>query len=112
MTMCPTYGFIDRANGLLNRGMDFKREYSAILSAAWDIDRSYDRYLTDPEADAEKFINVVGFGSGDPSSLKRRDDTLRALAKTNKNNNVRKRFLGNMSEKDVDQGIKDGTLNF
>lgn len=112
MTMCPTYGFIDRANGLLNRGMDFKREYTALISAAWDIDRAYDRFLTDPEADIEKYVNVVGFDSGDPNALKQRDELLKTLAKASKDNNIRKRFLGDMSDKDIIKGINDGTIEF
>lgn len=51
MTMCPTYTFIDRANGKFNSNMSFKREYSALISAAWEIDKIYDQYLSNPEAE-------------------------------------------------------------
>lgn len=51
MTMCPTYTFIDRANGKFNSNMTFKREYSALISAAWEIDKVYDQYLSNPESE-------------------------------------------------------------
>ena len=42
MTLCPTYTFIDRSNGKFNDNMTFKREYAALISAAWEIDKVYD----------------------------------------------------------------------
>ncbi len=62
MTMCPTYTFIDRANGKFNSNMSFKREYSALISAAWEIDKIYDQYLSNPEAETspEVILGIDG----------------------------------------------------
>ena len=48
MTMCPTYSFLDRADARFNRGMDFKKDYAAIISYAWDIDMAIARYRENP----------------------------------------------------------------
>lgn len=74
MTMCPTYAFIDRANAKMNRAMDFKKDYSALISAAWDIDTKYDNYLNNPEADTYQKLDSLGlspYGDNDSS-----EDTL------------------------------------
>lgn len=60
MTMCPTYAFIDRADGKFNRAMDFKKDYSGLISAAWDIDTAYDNYLRDPDEDSYDTLNRLG----------------------------------------------------
>lgn len=60
MPMVPTYAFIDRANGRFNRAMEFKKDYAAIISVAYDIDRLYDRYLTDPDADSYEALKSLG----------------------------------------------------
>lgn len=62
MTMCPTYTFIDRANGKFNSNMSFKREYSALVSAAWEIDKIYAQYLSNPEAETspETILGIDG----------------------------------------------------
>lgn len=68
LTMCPTYAFIDRADGKFNRAMGFKKDYAALLSSAWDIDTAYSQYLMDPEAEAYDVMKSMGlgyFGSGD-----------------------------------------------
>lgn len=62
MTMCPTYTFIDRANGKFNSNMSFKREYSALISAAWEIDKVYDNYLSNPEAETSP-ENILGIST-------------------------------------------------
>lgn len=58
--MCPSYAFIDRADGRVNRAMDFKKDYSGLISAAWDIDNAYDRYLNNPEEDSYDLIKQLG----------------------------------------------------
>lgn len=58
--MCPSYAFIDRADGRVNRAMDFKKDYSGLISAAWDIDNAYDRYLNNPEEDSYDLIKKLG----------------------------------------------------
>lgn len=60
MTMCPSYSFIDRADGKVNGAMDFKKDYSGLISAAWDIDTKYDRYLNNPEADTYETLKSLG----------------------------------------------------
>ena len=60
MPMCPSYAFIDRADGRVNRAMDFKKDYSGLISAAWDIDNAYDRYLNNPEEDSYDLIKQLG----------------------------------------------------
>ena len=60
ITMCPTYAFIDRADGRFNRAMDFKKDYSALIAAAWDIDTVYDSYLTNPEAEVYNIMQQMG----------------------------------------------------
>ena len=67
MPMVPTYAFIDRANGKFNRAMDFKKDYAAIISAAYDIDRKYDQYLTDPDADSYEALRSVGIDTSSSS---------------------------------------------
>lgn len=62
MTMCPTYTFIDRANGKFNSNMSFKREYCALISAGWEIDKVYDQYLSNPEAETNP-ETILGISS-------------------------------------------------
>lgn len=58
--MCPTYTFIDRADGKFNRAMGFEKDYSALVSAAWDIDNYFDEYLNSPDADSYEKLSNLG----------------------------------------------------
>ena len=60
LTMCPTYAYIDRADGRFNRAMGFAKDYSATIAAAWDIDTAYDRYLTNPDPDTDDMLRKIG----------------------------------------------------
>lgn len=60
MPMCPTYAFIDRADGYFNRAMNFAKDYSALIAAAWDIDRAYDNFLMDPEGSTDEVRTMIG----------------------------------------------------
>lgn len=60
LTMCPTYAFIDRANGKFNTAMGLKKDYAAILSYAYDIDRAVDAFLCNPEADSYETMKSLG----------------------------------------------------
>lgn len=60
ITMCPTYAFIDRADGKFNRAMDFKKDYSALIAAAWDIDTAYESYNLNPCQETEEVLNQMG----------------------------------------------------
>ena len=59
LTMCPTYTFIDRADGYINRSMDFKKDYAALIAAAWDIDTRYDEYLTHADMDTYEAMKAL-----------------------------------------------------
>lgn len=60
ITMCPTYAFIDRADGRFNRAMGFMKDYSALISAAWDIDSAYHQFLISPDADSYEALHELG----------------------------------------------------
>lgn len=60
ITMVPTYAFVNRANGRFNRGMGFMKDYSAILSTAWDYDVAYNAYLNNPEEDTYAVAAKLG----------------------------------------------------
>lgn len=80
ITMCPTYAFIDRADGKFNRAMDFKKDYAALVAAAWDIDTRYDKYLTDPDADSYDSMRALGLDSvTTKESLQQRDELIRDI---------------------------------
>ena len=74
--MCPTYAFINRSNGKFNSAMGFAREYAAIISALWDTDVEYNRYLTDPEADTYDTIRRLGIM---PTSSKEAEELAHTL---------------------------------
>lgn len=84
MTMCPTYAFIDRANAKMNRAMDFKKDYSALISAAWDIDTRYDDYLNNPEAGTyqrleDLGLSPVGTDDADEYTMEARRDLIERI---------------------------------
>lgn len=60
MTMCPTYAYIDRADGRFNRFMDFKKDYLATIAYAWDIDSAIDRYLMDSCEETYRYLDHMG----------------------------------------------------
>lgn len=95
--MCPTYAFIDRADGKLNRAMDFKKDYSALISAAWDIDSRYDAYLTNPEEDSYNNMTALGLDEITSEESKRqRDNLIRALVEGRVRGRFGARYIGNI----------------
>ena len=57
-TLCPTYAFLDRADGMFNRSMSFAKDYAALISAAWDIDTAYhEAWIPDDDDDVENSIH-------------------------------------------------------
>lgn len=95
ITMCPTYAFIDRADGHFSRAMDFKKDYAAILSYAWDIDVAYDNYLTHPDEDSTEMLKALGLD----------EDTNREAEED------RTRILHMLAESDVPKKIKERYLD-
>lgn len=109
--MCPTYAFIDRATGKFNEGMLFKREYVAILGAAWDIDKEYDRYLNDPDGGSPEYGGVSSNGVYPPRKLgvdyvetaqeiEDRNSMLRKLAELDDDNPHKQRVIGSADPMD------------
>lgn len=99
--MCPTYTFIDRATGKFNGAMDFKREYSAIVAAGWEIDQAYDRYLRDPDEDSYEQLVQLGLVDyeGEPEAMEQRNGLIKHLVqKVDKNNLFRKRYVTDLTE--------------
>lgn len=106
MTMCPTYAFIDRANGRFNRGMSFKREYIALMSHAWEIDQLYNAYNSDPEATGEEMHRILGIGC--PSDDPEHDDykeALELISDVDQDNYFRQRFFGTVSADDLKDSL-------
>lgn len=68
LTMCPTYTFIDRANGKFNGAMDFKREYAALMSYGWELDSACSRYLNSPDENTMAELEAYGIISSDDDS--------------------------------------------
>ena len=103
ITMCPTYAFIDRANGRFNGAMDFKKDYAALISAAWEIDTAFDQYLNNMDEDSYRVIRDMGLvvPLEEDASAEERRLLLEKLAKSNKDNKFRKRFLGDLTEEEL-----------
>ena len=96
MTMCPSYSFIDRADGKVNGAMDFKKDYSGLISAAWDIDTKYDRYLNNPDESSYNTLLDYGINPNDveEEDQGKREELLRAITtKLDKNHPFRKRYV-------------------
>ena len=112
--MCPTYTFIDRANGRFNENMTFKREYAALISAAWEIDRAYDAYLrdADPTPGEPNPLQKIGlYREDDENGLERRAELIKKLVRADKGNAFRKRILGDLEEDTDDDTIMNIALS-
>lgn len=106
MPMCPTYTFIDRADGKFNRAMDFKKDYSAIISAAWEIDRTFDAYLSDPDQDSYEILEKAGLYSAttDADAAAQRMEFLERLVKANSDNPLKGRFIDDTMSSALGEG--------
>ena len=103
ITMCPTYAFIDRANGRFNGAMDFKKDYAALLSAAWEIDTAFDQYLKYPEEETYTILQDMGLvvPSDEDNSADERKQLLQKLIHTSKDNKFRQRYIGDADDSDL-----------
>lgn len=75
LTMCPTYTFIDRANGKYNEAMSYKREYVALLACGWEDDKVCDRYLTSPSEENYNALVDRGIISEEDSEYSKEKQT-------------------------------------
>lgn len=96
LNMCPTYTFIDRANGKYNKAMDFKKDYAALITYMWELDRSCDRYLNNP--DESSYNTLVDYGINpnevEEEDQEKREELLRAITtKLDKSHPFRKRYV-------------------
>lgn len=82
LTMCPTYTFIDRANGKFNSNMSFKREYGALVSAGWMIDQTYEKCGNDPSGESDP-NEILGIGNEEDNAflLTNREQQMRAFVR-------------------------------
>jgi hypothetical protein len=76
--------------------MDFKREYSALVAAGWEIDQAYDKYLKDP--DENSYDQLVKLGlvdyNEDKNTIKQRNELISYVVQNlNKKHLFRKRFI-------------------
>lgn len=96
MTMCPTYAFIDRANGKFNSAMGLKKDYAAIFSYAYDIDKAIDSFLSNPEADSYETMKELGIDLDDSiETIKTEAEVFDRIADPRtKNGSFKKRFEG------------------
>lgn len=103
ITMCPTYAFIDRANGRFNGAMDFKKDYAALISAAWEIDTAFDMYLTNMDEESYRIVQDMGLIIHADSDTFKEERALmmEKLVKSDRDNKFRKRFIGDLTEDDI-----------
>lgn len=95
MTMCPTYAFIDRADGKINRAMDYKKDYSALLSAAWDIDACFDEYLINPGEESYGKLDRMGLSPFyDGSAIESSEEIVQKMADGKIKGPFAERFFG------------------
>lgn len=94
ITMCPTYAFIDRADGKFNRAMDFKKDYSALIAAAWDIDTAYDQFLSNCEAEHYDILKRMGLDDVENSAAReKREQVFRMLLSGKVSGTFRDRYV-------------------
>lgn len=98
LTMCPTYTFIDRANGKYNEAMAFKREYVALIACGWEDDKLYDRYLTSPNEENYNLLVDHGIISGEDTeySKEKKAELMKFMAENiDKKHPFRERYVDN-----------------
>lgn len=113
MTLCPTYTFIDRSNGKFNENMTFKKDYAALISAAWEIDKAYDQWLNSVDGNAEELNPSVKLGlaydtdtDGIHDSIEERKKLLKKIIKLDSDNEFRKRMIGNAPQEIEDDDLE------
>lgn len=108
LTMCPTYSFIDRANAKFNRAMDFKKDYAAIISAAWEIDNVYEQFLTDDDSSSDHYQILHNYGLYEADSdpyLEERKHLISKIIRADTSHPFRKRYIGEreLTDKDIEE---------
>ncbi|MCM1231732.1 MAG: hypothetical protein NC489_16565 [Ruminococcus flavefaciens] len=98
LTMCPTYAFIDRADGKFNRSMSFMKDYAALIATAWDLDSAYDNYLCDPEESAYAVLERMGLAGSNPELHTTRSEEIAKLLFSSKT-------TGSFKERYVDPSL-------
>ena len=91
--MSPTYAFIDRANGKFNTAMGFKKDYAAIISAAWDYDNAYDSYLRNPDENSYNELVALGLDFADTKANPTRQDILNQIIQLGPDHKFHQRFV-------------------
>ena len=74
--------------------MGFKKDYAALLAAAWDIDIMYDSFLTHPDEDSEAALRDMGLDEItelDQQAL--REKTLEKLASDKFSGHFKDRYI-------------------
>lgn len=94
LTMCPTYAFIDRADGKFNRSMGFMKDHAALIATAWDLDNAYDAYLNDPEANSYEVLERMGLaGSGPEFNTTRSEEIAKLLFSSKTHGSFKERYV-------------------
>lgn len=79
MNLCPTYAFIDRADGRFNRAMGFKKDYAALISAGYDIDSAIDSYLNNPDENSDENLKAYGLDRSDNETREKRNEIIKTF---------------------------------
>ena len=61
--------------------MGFKKDYAALISAAYDIDRCYDQFLNDADADSYEMLKSMGLHPEDKDvdAVRARNELIRDI---------------------------------
>ena len=100
LTMCPTYTFINRADGLFNKDMGFQKDYAAILSSAYLIDVLINKYLTNPEEEGHYILTKLGLlhSSGEKSGHEKYMEQLVLLLSDTVKKSFKNRFFSDIEQ--------------
>ena len=101
MTMCPTYAYIDRADGKFNRAMGFMKDHAALIATAWDLDTAYDNYLMDPEENSYDVLARMGL-EGAETRTSRSAEIARLLQSSKTTGSFKERYVDVSAESVVD----------
>lgn len=101
MTMCPTYAYIDRADGKFNRAMGFMKDHAALIATAWDLDTAYDNYLMDPEENSYDVLARMGL-EGAETRTSRSAEIARLLQSSKTTGSFKARYVDVSAESVVD----------
>jgi len=71
--------------------MNFEKDYSALIAAAWDLDSAYEKYLSDPEGTPDEICRMLG--ENDNSTTTKTKLVDRILASKPTNGSFRDRYV-------------------